>query len=80
MSWINIEEQIPPKKGEYLVAYYFCLWDKVDYNSGLLVGTDSFRGGKEYSYKSWAKNKYQRVKYWMPMPLPPIEKNGVKVK
>lgn len=70
-TWISVLERLPPKKGEYLVTYHPCCWDNV-YNSQK-VGLDSYRGGKTYSNKSWAKNKYQRVTHWMELPQPAEE-------
>lgn len=66
MEWISVKERLPEEKGEYLVAYHPCFWDKVD--PELCVGFDSFRGKT-----MWAKKKYQRVTHWAFKPKPPKE-------
>lgn len=63
-QWVNVKERLPDCKGEYLVAYHPCYWDNVKEET--VVGYDSYRGGAR-----WARNKYQRVTHWMPMPEPP---------
>ena len=60
-EWIPCSERLPEEKGEYLVAYHPCHWDDVE--AEVKVGVDSFRGKT-----SWAKQKYQRVIAWMPLP------------
>ena len=65
MEWISVEDRLPDKAGQYLVAYHPCYWEMVD-TSKTLVGTDSFRGKT-----TWAQNKRQRVTHWMPFPQPP---------
>lgn len=47
------------------------LWD--DVREDLRVGFDSYRGGKNTTNKVWAKNKYQRVTHWKPIPKPATE-------
>ena len=66
-KWTRIEDSPPPHRGEYLVAYHPCYWDRVQ-EEEIRVGTDTFRGKK-----SWAKAKTQRVTRWMPLPEPPKE-------
>lgn len=63
-AWVSVKDRLPDRKGEYLVAYHPCYWDKVKEET--VVGYDSYRGGAR-----WARNKYQRVTHWMPMPEPP---------
>ena len=63
-AWVSVKDRLPDCKGEYLVAYHPCYWDEVKEET--VVGYDSYRGGA-----SWARNKYQRVTHWMPMPEPP---------
>lgn len=62
-KWISVEDRLPPKAGEYIVAYYPCRWnfEKVP----IRVGLNSFRGKTK-----WAK-EYQRVTHWMEKPEPP---------
>lgn len=62
-TWIPIEERVPKKSGTYLVTYHPCYWGQV--NKDVVVGIDTFRGKT-----SWAKNKYQNVIAWMPLPEP----------
>lgn len=62
-EWIPVEKELPKTKGEYLVSYHPCCWDNV--LKEIRVGLDSFRGKS-----SWAKNKYQKVIAWMPLPKP----------
>lgn len=64
MDWISVKDKLPEKRGLYIVAYNPCLWENV--SSEKRVGTDSYRGGG-----SWAKNKYQKVTHWMPLPDSP---------
>ena len=64
-EWISVKDRLPEEKGQYLVTYHPCHWDNVEENT-ICVGTDSFVNGKR-----WAKNKYQRVTHWMPLPEPP---------
>ena len=66
MDWISVMDRLPEKPGEYLVTYHPCFWDAV--SAQICVGTDTFRGKT-----TWAKNKYQRVTHWMPLPEPPTE-------
>ena len=68
-EWIDVKDRLPETKGAYLVAYHPCYWD--DVKDDTVVGIDSFRGGKNTSCKVWARNKYQRVTQWMPLPEPP---------
>lgn len=63
--WISVDDRLPDCKGEYIVAYHPCQWDRVATDK-TIVGLDSFRGKA-----SWAKRKYQRVTHWMPKPEPP---------
>lgn len=65
-KWIPVSERLPEERGEYIVTYHPCHWDKV-YDE-IYVGIDSFRGKT-----AWAKKKYQRVTHWMPLPEPPKE-------
>lgn len=65
-KWTMAEDDLPKNKGEYLVAYHPCYWDRVQ--DEIKVGTDSFRGKT-----GWAKHKYQRVIAWIPKPKPPKE-------
>lgn len=69
-NWIRVEDELPKNRGEYIVAYHPCYWDDVNYNE-ISVGMDSYRKTKEYSNKSWAEHKYQRVIAWMPKLNPP---------
>ncbi len=63
-QWVSVKDRLPDCKGEYLVAYHPCYWDNVKEET--VVGYDSYRGGAR-----WARNKYQRVTHWMPMPQLP---------
>ena len=65
-SWTRVEDGLPKKRGQYLVTYHPCHWDSVD-ESKTLVGVDSFRGGNK---SLWARNKYQKVIAWKPLPEP----------
>lgn len=64
-EWISVDVKLPTKKGEYLVAYHPCYWDRV-VREETLIGTDTFRGKNV-----WAKYRYKRNTHWMPMPQPP---------
>ena len=67
MDWISVKDKLPDEKGEYLVVYHPCWYrDNVSWDV-TKVGLDSFRGKT-----TWAKNKYQHVTHWMPLPEPPI--------
>lgn len=70
-DWVSVEERLPEEKGQYLVTYHPCYWDGV--REDLRVGFDSYRGGKNTTNKVWAKNKYQRVTHWKPIPKPATE-------
>lgn len=70
-DWVSVEDRLPEEKGQYLVTYHPCYWD--DVRDDLRVGFDSFRGGKNKTNKVWAKNKYQRVTHWKPIPKPATE-------
>lgn len=70
LQWISVDDELPPEKGEYLVAYWPCHWDRVYRNKGMQVSFDSYRGNGH-----WAKNKYQLVTYWMEKPEPPHEES-----
>ena len=63
LPWIPCSEQLPSEKGEYLVTYHPCYWDRVE--PEVKVGIDTFRGKT-----SWAKRKYQKVIAWKPLPMP----------
>lgn len=60
-DWIPCSERLPEKSGEYLVTYHPCYWDSVQ--DGVKVGIDTFRGKT-----TWARNKYQKVIAWKPLP------------
>lgn len=62
-NWISVNERLPEEKGEYLVTYHPCYWDRVSEET--CVGLDSFRGKT-----SWAKHKFQKVTAWMSKPEP----------
>lgn len=61
--WIPVSERLPKEKGVYLVTYHPCYWD--DVKEEVCVGIDTFRGKVK-----WAKEKYQRVVAWQPLPEP----------
>ena len=63
IRWTPVKEALPTEKGEYLVTYHPCYWDRVE--EGVEVGLDTFRGRN-----SWAKKKYQRVIAWAEKPKP----------
>ena len=64
-EWISVKDKLPKSKGQYIVAYHPCYWNDVQENT-ICVGMDSFMGKTR-----WAKNKFQRVTHWMPLPEPP---------
>lgn len=64
-EWISVDDRLPEEKGEYLVAYHPCYWDDVK-EDVTYTGIDTFRGKR-----TWAKNKFQRITHWMPLPEPP---------
>lgn len=68
--WISVKDMLPEQKGKYIVAFHPCYWDNVENKTE--VGIDSYRGGN--SKHCWARNKYQRVTHWMPLPEPPERK------
>lgn len=61
--WIPCIERLPNERGEYLVTYHPCYWDRVE--DDIKVGIDTFRGKT-----AWAKKKYQKVIAWQPLPEP----------
>ena len=67
--WHRVENGLPKKAGEYIVAYHPCWWNDVK-TSVTEIGIDTFRGKT-----SWAKRKFQRVTHWMEKPEPPKEGN-----
>lgn len=67
--WHRVEDGLPKKAGEYIVAYHPCWWNDVK-TSVTEIGIDTFRGKT-----SWAKRKFQRVTHWMDKPEPPKEDN-----
>ena len=67
--WHRVENGLPKKAGEYIVAYHPCWWNDVK-TSVTEIGIDTFRGKT-----SWAKRKFQRVTHWMEKPEPPQEEN-----
>ena len=62
-DWTLASERLPEQAGEYLVTYHPCCWGQV--RKGSYVGLDTFRGKT-----TWAKNKYQKVIAWKPLPKP----------
>lgn len=67
MNWTSVDDMLPNEKGEYLVVYHPCHWDRV-HTDQIFVGLDTFRGKT-----TWAKKKYQKVTHWTPLPEPPKE-------
>jgi hypothetical protein len=65
--WHRVEDGLPKKAGEYIVAYHPCWWNDVK-TSVTEIGIDTFRGKT-----SWAKRKFQRVTHWTEKPDPPKE-------
>lgn len=63
-NWIPVSERLPEQAGEYLVTYRPYHWGET-FREHIRVGVDSFRGKT-----TWAKNKYQRVIAWLPLPKP----------
>ena len=62
-GWTYASEKLPKRRGEYIVAYHPCQWDKV--NDGMKVGIGAYRGKG-----TWEKKKTQHVVAWMPLPEP----------
>lgn len=63
IKWTPVTEELPTRKGEYLVTYHPCYWDNVE--ESVEVGIDTFRGRN-----AWAKKKFQRVIAWAEKPEP----------
>ncbi len=63
-NWIPVSERLPEQAGEYFVTYRPYHWGET-FREHIRVGVDSFRGKT-----TWAKNKYQKVIAWMPLPKP----------
>lgn len=49
-DWVSVDDRLPEEKGEYLVTYHPCYWDRVQ--DEVCVGIDTFRGKT-----AWAKKK-----------------------
>ena len=62
--WHDAERDPPKKAGKYLTAFHPGYRD----NDVILVDTDSFRGGKNPTRKSWAHHRYRYVIAWMELP------------
>lgn len=63
-SWISVNDRLPEKRGEYLVAYRPRYWDRVS------IEIEVFLGGT-----TWAHKDYMSITHWMPLPEPPeVEK------
>ena len=69
-KWTNVNDRLPEKAGQYIVAYHPCYWDNVEWET-VCIGMDTFRGKA-----TWAKRKFQRVTHWMPLPEPPMQREG----
>lgn len=41
-EWISVKDRLPEHKGEYLVAFHPCYWDRV--HEEICIGLDTFRG------------------------------------
>jgi hypothetical protein len=62
-GWISVEDRLPETKGQYLVCNMSdCIYD-VSYNPNFENDAEFFR---------------RRIKYWMPLPEPPVKKTGKK--
>lgn len=69
-EWISVKDRLPEKHILCLVTYHPCHWVQNTDFTKTLVGTDRLIGKN-----MWARNKYQNVTHWMPLPEPPEEEN-----
>ena len=58
-EWISVEERLPQKKGEYLVAYHPCYWDRV--YPEMRTGIDTFRGNLHGQRRNKVSYKHQTL-------------------
>lgn len=72
-EWISVEDRLPDRDGRYLVA----MKNGNDYH----ISTRKFKRTsppiwwKGHTYGYWARQT-GGVRYWMPLPSPPIEKEN----
>lgn len=63
MKWISVNDRLPDKAGDYLVA----IADRWRGKTNWIIDRVFFRGKT-----TWATGN-QEIEYWMPLPAPPEE-------
>lgn len=70
-EWISVKDRLPEKQGIYWVCYeingslksHYSLWEEK---------SRKFKGNK-YGWRSREMVRRSNIKFWMPLPTPPIE-------
>ena len=64
MKWISVDDRLPEKYGEYIVAF-----DYGQVGTNLWHSKDVYRGKVREAH--WAYNGHEHITHWMPMPEHP---------
>ena len=75
-EWISVEDRLPEECGIYWVCYevngrlktHYSIWQE---NSRIYKGS-------KFGWKSRELVRRSNIKYWMPLPAPPIPENENK--
>lgn len=74
LIWHDAMTDLPPRRGQYIVAYHPSLWDDVEYET-TLVGIDTLVALRSPGdNKSWAHHPYRQIIAWAVKPEPPAFK------